>query len=237
MSHPTEPIDTMIPATLAPADAVTLSRSLLLAFDLERGADPAVRRSARALRDASDTLRVAWEAKVRAAIAADHGSMARRADFDEDAVWIALFHWLKGWATLPGHLAPERDIAHAVLEGLFPDGTAFTQLTYALEWAEAERRLAILDAEGHAARIDSLGGGPILRALRAAHREYERALGMSDPKPSIADTGRDPLAPMTSAVRDALEAYVRAVIGGDASRVDPLLAPLRRWAAEQAARR
>jgi hypothetical protein len=243
VSNPLDSIDTMIPARLSPADAVTLSRALLLAFDGEKGVDAASRKAGRALRDASDSLRVAWEANVRAAIASDRGASARRADFDEDAVWIALHLWLKGWATLPGHLAPERDIAQAVLDALFPDGTSFTQLTYALEWAEADRKLAVLEAEGHAARIESLGGGAILRAVRAAHLEYESVLGMSHRATLPPEPASDALAPMIESVRDALDAYVRTVVSAtdrsnptSVARAESLLVPLRRWASDQLAR-
>jgi hypothetical protein len=236
-------IDTMIPTRLAPADAVTLSRSLLLAFDSERGVDGTTRKVARLLRDESDSLRVAWETNVRAAIASDRGESARRADIDEDAVWIALHHWLEGWATLPGQLAPERDIAKTVLDALFPDGTSFTQLTYALEWAEADRKLAVLEGEGHAARIEALGGAPFLRAIRAAHEEYERALGLSHRASLPPDSSVALLAPMIESVRDSLEKYVRSVVSntdrGNATSVtrsESLLAPLRRWASEQLAR-
>jgi hypothetical protein len=236
-------IDTMIPARIGAADAVTLSRALLMALDAEKGVDASVTKAGRALRDASESLRVAWEANVRAAIFTDGGSSARRADLDEDAVWLALYTWLKGWAALPAGLAPEAETARTVLAVLFPDGTGFTQLTYALEWAEADRKLALIDGDGHAARIESLGGGPLLRALRAAHAEYERVLGLSHRATMPPDPSGDALAPMVDEAHRALSAYVVAVVRAcdaanatSVARTEALLAPLRRWAAEQALR-
>ncbi len=221
------------------ADAVALSRALVLAYDAAKRPDGALRKPVRALRDAGDTLRVAWEAHVRMAISRDGGAGARRADLDEDAVWAALFHWLRGWAALPAHLCPGSDAARAVIAAVFPgnEGVSFTELTYAIEWAEAERRLALLDTDGHAARIESLGGGPMLEALHAAHREYERVLGVHEGEGAGDDESPAgaALAQMSESVREALVTYLAAVRAvADAPQREALGSPVRRWSAERA---
>jgi hypothetical protein len=229
-----------IPEKISPADAVALSRGLLAALDDERKLESGVKRAGRKLRDTSEALRVAWEAAVRAAIASDRGASARRADTDEDAVWLALHAWLKGWSLLPPELAPEAEAARTTLAALFPNGPGFTDLTYALEWAEADRLLALLDAGGHVARIEALGGAALLRALRAAHRRYEEVLGIR--RAAGGDTAgmNAAFAPLVDDFLGALRDYVAAAHpSGDpveAARNEALLAPLRNWSAENALR-
>lgn len=227
-----------LPARLGAADAFALSRALVLAYDATKKPDGALRKPARALRDAGDVLRVAWEARVRMAISRDGGAGARRADLDEDAVWAALYHWLRGWAALPAHLHPGSEAARVVLAAVFPDGgVSFTELTYAIEWAEAERRLALLDTDGHAARIASLGGASMFAAVHAAHTEYERVLGVhaSEGEGEGDGPGGAALAQMAETAREAIVAYLAAVQSvGDGAQREALAVPVRRWNVERA---
>lgn len=101
---------------------------------------------------------------------------AGSADRQIDAAWLALHDWLSGWARLPGG-APQALVARALLDALFADGTDFTLLAYALEWAESEARLRRIRDERLDERIRELGGAPFLEALAAAHKEYGEALG------------------------------------------------------------
>lgn len=225
-----------LPIRLCPADAVALSRALLLAYDRERDLDRDCRRAGRTLRDAAEALRVGWEASVRGTMMQDHGASARRADHDEDAVWIALFHWLKGWATLPPALMPEAANAHQALEALFAEGVSFTELTYALEWAEADRRMAMLDTDGYAELIERLGGSALLEALHTAHAAYEETLGVA--RQRLAGPDDEPLAPFLDQVRSALGQYITALrTHSTQPHAQTLLAPLRRWHHEQTLRR
>lgn len=224
-----------LPPRIGAADAVALSRALVLSYDAFKRPDASLRKPIRALRDACDVLRVAWEARVRIAIGRDHGVNVRRADLDEDAVWAALFHFLLGWSELPPHLCPQSEKARDVLRVVFPDGgVSFTELTYALEWAEAERRLALLDTEGHVAQVEALGGAPLLAALYRAHREYERVLGVSHADTETDDVAGHALADLAAAVRDAAERYLSTVRAlADRAQREVLEAPLRRWLADR----
>ncbi len=224
----------LVPGRIGPSDAVQLAFALCNVFDRQKSGDAATKRAARAMRDSAETLRVAWETQVRATIGSHGGKAVRRADTDEDAVWIALFTWLKGWASLPAGSCDERERAATVLASLFPDGVSFTDLTYAMEWVEAERRMNMLEGGGYADTIEQLGGAPILRALRTTHGEYERVLGVTHRATMPPDPASDALASMAEDTRVRIRAYVESIAAADApSLADTLLEPLRRWVEER----
>lgn len=105
--------------------------------------------------------------------------LARSAAADRglDAAWSALHGWLLGWSKLPGG-AQQALVAQAIYGRVFEGGLGFIELSYRLEWAESQRRLARIHDEKLDRGILELGGEPFLRALGAAHEAYGAALGL-----------------------------------------------------------
>lgn len=158
-----------------------------------------------------------------------------QADAAEDAAFGALFDWLSGWARLPG--APEADQARRVLAA-FPDGLAFTQLKYPLEWADADALLKRLDGD-HAGAIAALGGQRLLDVLRRTHSAYGKALGVTKaaPPPPAPVNLRAPLDACAAAIRRYVLKVAGQVDEADAASValgDALLAPLTNWTSDAA---
>lgn len=153
-----------------------------------------------------------------------------QADLAEDAAFGALFDWLNGWARLPG--APEAEQARSVLTA-FPDGLAFTQLKYPLEWADADALLKKLDSD-HAGAIAALGGQRMLDVLRRTHAAYGKALGVTKaaaPPPAPINL-RAPLDACTATIRRYVLKVAGQVDEADSATValrDALLAPLSNW--------
>ncbi len=55
---------------------------------------------------------------------------------------------------------------------LFREGLSFLKLPYHEEWAEREKRLQRIDAEGLCKDLDALAGKDFLDAVRGAHERY-----------------------------------------------------------------
>lgn len=215
---------------LPPLDArgaVALGSSLAAAARGKSLPKP-VRAALEPLARATKALESALAAKnTPADVRADRGV----ADRDEDAAWSALRDWLDAWSRVPG--APQAKDAARVLAAVFPDGLAFTQLRYPLEWAEADARLKRLDGDG-AKSIAALGGQPLLDALHRAHEAYGKALGVTQaapPPPATVDI-RTPLDAFATATRRYVLQVAASVDESKADSValvDALLAPLTSW--------
>jgi hypothetical protein len=155
---------------------------------------------------------------------------ARNADLATDQTWSAFHDWLIGWGKLRG---PEAESARTMYSVLFPTKLKFTRLAYRLEWAEAEARLGRIAKEGFDRKIEQMGGSVFLEQLKAAHRAYGEALGITAEGQDAAAAGlREPLDRFLSKLR----AYVLAVAAyaDDPDEVsvaftDALLIPLRQW--------
>jgi hypothetical protein len=162
------------------------------------------------------------------------GYRARRADVLEDNHWAALHDWLLAWTRLPLTI-PESFTARRLFEALFPEGLAFTQLPYKLEWQEAEDRLKRIERDGLEREIANLGGAVFLRALREAHVAYTEALGMGSFRPAP-PRYEIPKKKSLEATVAALRRYVLRVLGqvdeaepDTAALAERLLKPLRDW--------
>lgn len=138
---------------------------------------------------------------------ADNGGKAppaekRKADGQVDNAVGALAQFLDAWARLPDTL-PETQLAAAVRQALFPDGTGFLKLPFEQEWAQIDRRVALLKSEGLDKQIAKLGGTAFVVHLEEAHRAYGKALGLT--AVPAASSGPvvlgDPLAMFSSALR------------------------------------
>ncbi len=144
---------------------------------------------------------------------ADNGGKAppaekRKADGQVDNAVGALAQFLDAWARLPDTL-PETQLAAAVRQALFPDGTGFLKLPFEQEWAQIDRRVALLKSEGLDKQIAKLGGTAFVVHLEEAHRAYGKALGLT--AVPAASSGPvvlgDPLAMFSSALRTLVQLY------------------------------
>lgn len=214
------------------ASAVALVRTLLTLADDKKKLPPGVAQAKKRLGVVHKE--VAEALTKRLSVGLIDPQRARLADRGEDLAFSALFDFLTGWSKLP---APSKQsaIAHHLLTALFPAGLRFTLLGFQQEWAECQARLDRIDREGLAAQLKLLGGEPFLDNLRAAHKEYGEALGVT--------LARTDAAPPTAVVKeplvrlqDALRKYVLQVIAqveeSDATSAQlakDLLAPLSEW--------
>jgi hypothetical protein len=162
------------------------------------------------------------------------GYRARRADVLEDSHWAAFHDWLLAWTRLPLSY-PEAFTARKIFDAIFPEGLAFTQLPYKLEWQEADERIRRIARDGLDREVEALGGGTFLRALRSAHEAYSEALGLGayTPAPPRYEV---PKKKSLEATVHEMRRYVLAVLGQvDASEPDTadlatrLLEPLHEW--------
>jgi len=153
------------------------------------------------------------------------------ADRAIDNAWSATSDWLRGWTKLPGD---EQAQASALFAVLFPDGLAFTQKPYKIEWQESESRLRAIDEQKLGKTFDALGGDGFLHHLRAEHKNYGEALGVTSPKKQVEKIAV--VRPALDALLDALRVYATKV----AAHADPdeagseelsaaLLGPLSTW--------
>jgi hypothetical protein len=154
------------------------------------------------LREQAEGLQLAWLDADRPATATD----LRRLDTALDRRWAAVRGRLEACVLLDdGDLSLR---AQALLGILFPKGLDFVKLPYPEEWAQSERRLALIKAKALEATLERLCGEPYLPRLQQAHAAYGEALGITK-KPASAEARV--LAPLED-LRAALVGYARAVI-------------------------
>ena len=188
----------------------------------------------KALAQSQKELKAALTARLQAHPASDT-ARAKAADQAEDAAFSATFDWLTGLSKLPDS-AEESGVARGLLAVLFRDGLKFTQLSYKLEWAEADARLRAIDGDpAIVASFSRLGGDVFLKTMRKAHKEYGAALGITNAKASEPQTAASIREPLT-AVRAALRTYALRVLAHEeaddadgAARTGELLGPLVEW--------
>ena len=126
----------------------------------------------------------------------------RKADIVVDNAAGALDQFLEAWTRLPNTL-PEAQQAAAARQALFPDGTGFLRLSFSEEWAQIDRRLALIKKDGIDKQIAGLGGAAFVRHLEEAHAAYGKALGLTSVPATPAETVvlRDPLLALIAALR------------------------------------
>ena len=131
---------------------------------------PVLRAHARAIADNHAVLAAAWKRVSRT-----DGDAVRPFDLAVDRAWSAVHGRLVGW-DLIGDPAGVR--AQRLMRILFPTGLSFTQLPWAAQWAEGEKRFARLAEEKLGPELRKLVGAEFVDALEARQREYGDALGM-----------------------------------------------------------
>lgn len=168
------------------------------------------------------------------------GTSAVPQDRAVDGCWAGLDGYLVALTRLPATY-PQAAEASEIRAAILPDGLAFLNWPYVREWTESELRLERMSNAGIDARIEALGGGLFLGALREAHAAYGKVLGMTSAlEPAAPAAGvRDALAAFTAALRDYVVKVMAAVEPDDhASQAlaDRLLAPLAAWTSMTPAR-
>lgn len=212
--------------------AMALGEQLLSAARPHKAALPRwVARALSELRSRHRTLKEALRDQVTPQ--GEHGESLVDLDRTLDNCWGALDGFLVALSRLPGTCSQAVEAAE-IRPAMLPDGLAFLNYTYVIEWTESELRLQRMRKAGLDQRIEALGGGLFLEALRDAHAAYGKALGMTAPGADPASVARirEPL----DAFTDALRNYVIKVRGmvepkDPATRVlaDRLIAPLENW--------
>ena len=208
------------PPVLDVASAIALATALLAAAP--KDLSDSERRAAKRLRKDSGSLQDAWAKADAAAPVADR----RKVDTRVDNAWAILLDRAAAYASLPVATYPRADRARAIVTAIAPD-RAWLKLPYAAEWAESDKRLKRIDADGLAPELDALAGPEFLAEVRAAHAEHGLALGIKSP---IARPAEVSLADPLRAVALSVVRYARAVVGGldedDAASVDRTRAAL-----------
>jgi hypothetical protein len=219
------------------ADTIALATALVTRAQAAPALPPIVARQLETMRQDLGVLRGHAETRVQESGQSDSRETVNRT---ADAAWAALRWWCKGWALLPyPEYASQADGARMLEAQIFPDGLRFTQLAFRNQWVESQARLGLIEREGLAALIATLGGQSILDAVRRAHDDFGRALGITevpdDPETSaIVRQGMDQL--MSSMRRYVLQVTAHAHSGepGGEALADALLLPIKTWKSRSA---
>lgn len=186
------------PPILDVPGAVALGHALLSATPTE--APEPVRAAAHTMRKALDALQKAWATTLPAKV-----PDPRPVDTSYDAAWSALRERIATALTLAASQPELAERAERILSLLFPTGADFLKLPYAKQWAEAEKRLALVQTEGLRDDIERLAGAPYFAQVETLHQSYGEALGITkakEPPPPAANV----LEPLRLAQR-AMGAY------------------------------
>ena len=144
----------------------------------------------------------------------------RPIDMAADISWGALHGRMESLAMLPHDRYPSAARAATLRDLLFPQGLSFLTLEYGAQWAEAERRLKVIEQQRLKSEIDALCGSEVLVEVRRCHAEYAEMIGVTTPTgPMTAGAG-------VSARAEAMAMPALKVDGNDAQAVDAAAARL-----------
>jgi hypothetical protein len=116
---------------------------------------------------------------------------------------------LEGKARLVGTEIGAR--AARLLLQVFPEGTAFVQLTLAEEWVVAKSHLDRIAQDRLEQEIEEVAGPEFLPFITEAHAALGEGLGLGETALTAADT--DALRKANQALSKAIAAYGRAMVG------------------------
>jgi hypothetical protein len=91
---------------------------------------------------------------------------------------------------LPAGQHPRAARARELVDILSPTNREWLELAYEAEWAESEKRLGWIEAQGLTKDIHDLAGPEFLGEVKAAHAEYGVALAVAAPAPARPSTRR-----------------------------------------------
>lgn len=210
-------------------DGMALATALVSRADAAGELPGPVGRARDGLRAALDDLRVVAQAQAQEA----ENSSKQPWDRAFDATWAAAYHWCRGWRRLPHPEHAAQVEAGARIEtALFSEGLRFTRQTYHAQWAASQTRLDRIENEGMDQDFATLGGQPILDAIRKAHDDFGRAMGLTEASDGTTETLRDGL----DRLRERMRRYVLQLVAHadpeapeTEALADDLLLPLTTW--------
>jgi hypothetical protein len=238
MERSFDPRDLVLLPVLDASSALALGHKLLTHAKKEELAS-SVAQSARRLKQSLSALRDAARARFDEGPA--DSARRRKAHSVVSAAFSAMYGWLDSWARVPEEIADEKTVeANAVLTKVFGDGLKFLQLPYDAAWAEADHRVTWLEEHEAEELFRKLGGLEFLVNLRAAHRSYGEALGITKEQELSESTSiRLPLDRFLERLRDyVVQVAAEASAGDEAAkeRARRLLAPLSQWSSRRSSR-
>lgn len=127
---------------------------------------------------------------------------SRPIDQRADNAFGCLYGRLDTLANLPHDQYPRAKRASILRDSLFPDGLLFLTREYAVQWAEADKRVRRIKDEGLQKEIDDLCGPECLAEVKRTHAEYAQMVG-------VATTSTAPAA--LPSVSEPLRALHRAI--------------------------
>lgn len=144
------------------------------------------------------------------------------ADANIDNSIRILNNCLIGWRLMPGEKGAK---AAEVFTSFFGDGNlTFLLQDFDAEWADINTRLKRIDSDGSTEKLVEIGGKDVLDHVRAMHKEYGRALGITAGTDKAAKVSLSE--PLTVA-QDSVRRYMAAVIAfGADSDIDPSVIPV-----------
>jgi len=211
-------------------ELLALARALIAAAKKQGELAPAVAAALADMEEAAAALAETLGSRDRKAAVS-----VRDADRVEDNAVGALVDVCKAWQRLPREQFPEEvAIAEACLAVFLEDGTlGFLTFKPMVEHSEVQRRLDRLAAKGVDRDLRSIGMGPFLDHLHAAHAAYGEACGASA---AMAKEEPAAVGGAASEATDSMCEYVVSVVASVArkrpetqERADVLLEPLRAW--------
>ncbi len=219
--------------TIGVAGAIALGTELATQVNASGKLPAPITKAFAALAASHLALRDAAQGRLPDASMLESASV-READRTLDAAWSSTFDWCTGWSKVPLEVnAAKVAIARGLLASLFSTGLKFTQIQYKLEWSESQTRLDLIDREQLSASFDALGGEAFLKTIRAAHKAYGEALGLTKAKTEVAQPSlREPLDAFLAALRVVIvrvSAHSDPDVPGSAELAKRLLGPVTQW--------
>jgi len=159
---------------------------------------PAIKRSLGLVVSCGKRLQTAWSRRDTFAQKVDSRPIDQRAD----NAWSCLYGRFDNLACLPHDEYPRAKRASILRDSLFPDRLTFVTREYAVQWAEADKRVRRIKDEGLQKEIDDLCGPECLAEIKRTHAEYAQMVG-------VATTSTAPAA--LPSVSEPLRALHRAI--------------------------
>lgn len=160
------------PPILDVASGVALGIALLSAAP--KPAPETIKKAAQKVHKETVALQAAWAKSDAQPAPVDK----RKADMRIDNAWAIFLDRLEAYASLPVADFPKAARARELVDTLAKD-REWLKAPYEAEWAQSEKRLNRIDDEGLAADLDTLAGPEFLKEVRAAHKGYGVALGVT----------------------------------------------------------
>ena len=204
MSYQHPPDQYSIIPTRTPARTLGLARVLLTVAATTPPASVAKRLSR--IHTKAVALQSAWIEVNRPEEPTDTRPYDNRIDRNWRVCHDRIEHWVK-----IDHPDKAQEAAE-LHELLFPTGLDFTRLPYDEEWAESERRIALIEHDELGSLLADLIDQRFVDSLHTAHAEYGKALGITEAQdePDTAVTG---VGEALGALRKEMSAYARLLMG------------------------